>query len=118
QLPYSQGHEACIPLDAIKGDALIIPASGMATGGRILHPLYSRLPNEDDSLIFVGHQAVGTRGRRLLDGEKTIRMYGIDVEVKASIHYIDGLSAHADQTELLEWADAFTTKPKRTFIIH
>jgi len=117
-LHYSQSQEASISLNAIKGDAIIISASGMATGGRILHHLYNRLPNENDSIIFVGYQAVGTRGRRLLDGEKTIRMYGIDVEVKASIHYIDCLSAHADQTELLEWADAFTTKPKRTFIIH
>jgi len=118
QLHYYQSQESSISLNAIKGDAIIISASGMATGGRILHHLYNRLPNENDSIIFVGYQAEGTRGRRLLDGEKTIRMYGIDVDVKASIHYIDGLSAHADQTELLEWADGFTTKPKRTFIVH
>lgn len=117
-LHYYQSQEASISLNAIKGDAIIISASGMATGGRILHHLYNRLPNENDSIIFVGYQAEGTRGRRLLNGEKTIRMYGIDVDVKAFVHYIDGLSAHADQTELLEWADAFTTKPKRTFIIH
>lgn len=118
RLHYYQSQEASISLNAIKGDAIIISASGMATGGRILHHLYNRLPNENDSIIFVGYQAEGTRGRRLLDGEKTIRMYGIDVQVKASVHYVDGLSAHADQTELLEWADAFTTKPKRAFIVH
>lgn len=117
-LHYYQSQEASISLNAIKGDAIIISASGMATGGRILHHLYNRLPNENDSIIFVGYQAEGTRGRRLLNGEKTIRMYGIDVQVKASVHYIDGLSAHADQIELMEWADAFTTKPKRTFIVH
>jgi metallo-beta-lactamase family protein len=117
-LHYYQSQEASISLNAIKGDAIIISASGMATGGRILHHLYNRLPNENDSIIFVGYQAQGTRGRRLLNGEKTIRMYGIDVQVKASVHYIDGLSAHADQTELMEWADGFTTKPKRTFIVH
>jgi len=117
-LHYYQSQEASISLNAIKGDAIIISASGMATGGRILHHLYNRLPNENDSIIFVGYQAEGTRGRRLLNGEKTLRMYGIDVQVKASVHYIDGLSAHADQTELLEWAGAFTTKPKRAFIVH
>jgi len=117
-LHYYQSQEASISLNAIKGDAIIISASGMATGGRILHHLYNRLPNENDSIIFVGYQAEGTRGRRLIDGEKTLRMYGIDVPVKAAVHYIDGLSAHADQTELMEWADAFTTKPKRIFIVH
>src|SRR5690606_2320201 len=77
-----------------------------------------RLPNEKDSIIFVGYQAAGTRGRKLSDGDKSIRIYGAEVEVKAAIHYIEGLSAHADQSELLEWADAFTTKPKLTFIVH
>lgn len=118
QLHYYQSQEASISLNTLKGEAIIISASGMATGGRILHHLYNRLPHENDSVIFVGYQAVGTRGRRLLDGEKTIRMYGIDVEVKASIHYIDGLSAHADQIELLEWTEAFVSKPKKVSIVH
>src|SRR5690606_37532261 len=98
--------------------AIILSASGMATGGRILHHLYNRLPNEKDSVIFVGFQPEGTRGRKLLDGDKYSRMYGLDVEVKATIYYIDGLSAHADQKELLDWAEAYTSKPKMTFIVH
>tara|TARA_R110002096_G_scaffold24510_5_gene77291 strand:- start:1240 stop:1620 length:381 start_codon:yes stop_codon:yes gene_type:complete len=90
----------------------------MATGGRILHHLYHRLPNEQDSVIFVGYQAEGTRGRKILEGEETCRIYGIDVPVKAKSHFIDGLSAHADQSELISWCDNFITKPKFTFLVH
>jgi metallo-beta-lactamase family protein len=118
QLHYYQSQESSLSLNHIHGNAIIISASGMATGGRILHHLYNRLPNKEDSVIFVGYQAEGTRGRRMLDGEPTIRMYGIDVQVKANIQYVDGLSAHADQDELMEWMDGFTQKPKITFMIH
>lgn len=117
-LHYYQSQEASISLNAIRGDAIILSASGMATGGRILHHLYNRLPNEQDSFIFVGYQAEGTRGRRILDGEKTSRMYGIEVPIKAKTYYIEGLSAHADQEELMEWAEGFATKPKMTFLVH
>lgn len=118
KLHYYQSQEASMSLNDLRGDAIIISASGMATGGRILHHLYNRLPNEQDSIIFVGYQAEGTRGRRLLEGETTCRMYGIDVPVKAKIQYIEGLSAHADQEELVEWAEGFVSKPKMTFLIH
>ena len=117
-LHYYQSQEASLSLNALRTDAIIISASGMATGGRILHHLYNRLPNEEDSVIFVGYQAEGTRGRRLLDGEPSIRMYGIDVQVKAQIHYITGLSAHADQTELIDWMEGFNHRPKMTFLVH
>ncbi len=117
-LHYYQSQEASISLNAVNGDAIIISASGMATGGRVLHHLYNRLPNEKDSVIFAGFQALGTRGRKLLDGDKTCRMYGRDIPVKASIHYINGLSAHADQSELYQWTQGFTHKPKLTFLVH
>ncbi|QDH77837.1 MBL fold metallo-hydrolase [Echinicola soli] len=117
-LHYYQNQEASMSLNNLRGDAIIISASGMATGGRIVHHLYNRLPNENDSIIFVGYQAEGTRGRKLLDGEEKVRMYGIDVAVKSSIYYIDGLSAHADQQELLRWADCIADKPKLTFVVH
>ncbi|MDN3668442.1 MBL fold metallo-hydrolase [Echinicola jeungdonensis] len=117
-LHYYQSQDASISLNEVNGDAIIISASGMATGGRVLHHLYNRLPNERDSIIFVGFQAMGTRGRKLLDGDKTCRMYGLDIPVKASIHYINGLSAHADQNELMKWTMGFTHKPKLTFLIH
>lgn len=117
-LHYYQTQEASISLNEIRSNAIIISASGMATGGRILHHLYHRLPNEHDSIIFVGYQAEGTRGRRILDGEETSRMYGTEVPVKAKVFYIDELSAHADQDELMEWASGFTSKPKMTFLVH
>ena len=117
-LHYYRDQESSISLNNVKGDAIIISASGMATGGRILHHLYHRLPNEQDSLIFVGYQAEGTRGRKLLDGEETCRIYGIDIPVKAKTHFVDGLSAHADQTELVDWCNNFLSKPKLTFLVH
>lgn len=117
-LHYYQSQDASMTLNHLRGDAIIISASGMATGGRILHHLYNRLPNENDSVVFVGFQPEGTRGRKLLDGDKTCRIYGVDVPVKASVHFIEGLSAHADQGELLEWSDGFIHKPKLTFLVH
>lgn len=117
-LHYYQSQEASVSLNTVKGNAIIISASGMATGGRILHHLYHRLPNEQDSIIFVGYQAEGTRGRRLIDGEETSKMYGVEVPVKANIYYIEGLSAHADQEELIDWAEGFISKPKMTFLVH
>ncbi|UJP65014.1 MBL fold metallo-hydrolase RNA specificity domain-containing protein [Mongoliitalea daihaiensis] len=117
-LHYYSSQESSISLNQLRGDAIIISASGMATGGRIVHHLYNRLPNEQDSFIFVGYQAAGTRGRKLLEGDTTCRMYGIDVPVKAAIYYIDGLSAHADQEELLAWCEGFVSKPKITFLVH
>ncbi|UCS93792.1 MBL fold metallo-hydrolase [Echinicola marina] len=117
-LHYYQSQESSMSLNHFSGDAIIISASGMATGGRIVHHLYNRLPNEKDSFIFVGYQAEGTRGRKLLDGNKYSHMYGLDVEVRASIYYIEGLSAHADESELLKWTDCIAEKPKMTFVIH
>lgn len=117
-LHYYQSQEASISLNAVRGDAIIISASGMATGGRIMHHLYNRLPNEQDSVIFVGYQAEGTRGRKLIDGDTSVRMYGLDIPVKAHISYIEGLSAHADQEELIDWVEGFTSKPKVTFLVH
>lgn len=118
KLHYYRTQDASMTLNAIKGDAIIISASGMATGGRILHHLYNRLPNENDSIIFVGYQAEGTRGRKILDGDTSCRIYGIDVQIKADIHFIDGLSAHADQEELIQWCEGFISRPKRTFLVH
>ncbi|EON75363.1 Metallo-beta-lactamase family protein, RNA-specific [Lunatimonas lonarensis] len=117
-LHYYKTQDASMTLNHLRGDAIIISASGMATGGRILHHLYNRLPNEDDSVIFVGFQPEGTRGRKLLDGDKVCRIYGVDVAVKASVHFVEGLSAHADQRELVEWSDGFIHKPKMAFMVH
>ncbi len=118
QLHYYQKQEQSKTLNEYKGNAIILSASGMATGGRVVHHLFHHLPHERNGVIFVGYQAEGTRGRRLLDGEPQIQIYGQSVEVKAKIYSIDGLSAHADQTELMEWAEGFTEKPKFAFVVH
>lgn len=118
QLHYFQKQEQSKSLNEYRGRAIIISASGMATGGRVLHHLFHHLPQEKNGVIFVGYQAEGTRGRRLIEGESSVRIYGLEVPVKAKIYQIDGLSAHADQSELMEWADGFCEKPKKTFIIH
>jgi metallo-beta-lactamase family protein len=118
QLRYFQKQEQSMSLNDYRGNAIIISASGMATGGRVLHHFYHHLPVEKNGVIIVGFQAEGTRGRRLLEGEPTIRIYGHDISVKAKVYHIEGLSAHADQEELLDWAEGFCDKPKLTFVVH
>ncbi len=105
-------------LNTLKNRAIILSASGMATGGRILHHLYHRLPNERDTILFTGFQAEGSRGRSLVEGEKTVKIFGETVQVNARVVTLDGLSAHADQEQLLEWTDEIKDSPKRTFLIH
>ncbi len=118
QLHYFQKREQSMSLNEYKGKAIIISASGMATGGRVLHHLFHHLPEEKNGVIIVGYQPEGTRGRRLLDGEPNVRIYGVEVPVKAKVYHIEGLSAHADQEELMDWAEGFCEKPKMTFIVH
>jgi metallo-beta-lactamase family protein len=117
-IQYKQAQAESIQLNYIKKDAIIISASGMLTGGRILHHLYNRLQNENDTLLFVGYQAEGTRGRKILDGEATVRMFGYDIPVKCHIEKIEGLSAHADRSELFQWLSHFKGSPKQTFVVH
>lgn len=105
-------------LNDIKKRAIIISSSGMMTGGRILHHLYHRLQRKEDTVLIAGFQAEGTRGRRLLDGEKTIRMFGEEVPVKCNIEYISSMSGHADRSELFQWMSGFKQKPKITFTVH
>ncbi len=113
-----RNREASAYLNSKKERAIIISASGMMTGGRILHHLYHRLPRPNDTLLIVGYQGIGTRGRDLLEGAKTIRIFGEEVSVKCNVVLVDGLSAHADQKELHAWLGNFAEKPKKTFIIH
>ncbi|SFB54407.1 MBL fold metallo-hydrolase RNA specificity domain-containing protein [Algoriphagus aquimarinus] len=118
QLHYYRKQEQSRTLNDLKGKAIIISASGMATGGRVLHHLFHHLPDERNGVVFVGYQAEGTRGRRLVNGDTEVRIYGQEVPVKAKIYSVEGLSAHADQNELMEWAEGFSDKPKLAFIIH
>lgn len=105
-------------INDIRSKAIIVSSSGMCTGGRMLHHLYHRLPREEDTILFVGYQAVGTRGRDILEGKDKIRMFGLNVPVKMQVRKIDGLSAHADREELLKWIGTLPEAPKRTFIVH
>ena len=98
--------------------SIIISANGMATGGRILHHLIQRLPDERNSIVFVGFQAYGTRGRLLSEGARQIRIFGIDYPVRAKVHVIDGFSAHGDYGEILRWLSGFKRAPRTTFLVH
>ena len=98
--------------------AIVIAASGMATGGRVLHHLASGLPDSRNTVMFVGYQAAGTRGRLLVDGAKQIKMLGQIVNVAAKIERLDSMSAHADANEILRWLQGFKAPPKMTFIVH
>ena len=105
-------------INQLRGPIIIISASGMATGGRVLHHLKLRLPDPKTTVLFVGFQGEGTRGRVLQDGKKEIKMLGEIVPVRAKIKTIDGFSAHADQKEILRWLKNFTRPPRKTFVVH
>ena len=105
-------------INDVRGPAIIISASGMATGGRILHHLRRRLPDPKTTVLLVGFQAPGTRGRLLQDGARTLRIFGEDVPVRARVEAIHGLSAHADANGLLRWLRRATGPPRRIFVVH
>jgi metallo-beta-lactamase family protein len=98
--------------------AVVISSSGMATGGRVLHHLQATLPDPRHTVLFVGFQAPGTRGRKLLDGARTVRIKGQDVPVAARIERIESMSAHADASEIMRWLEGFTRPPSMTYLVH
>jgi metallo-beta-lactamase family protein len=105
-------------LTASRTPAIVISSSGMAEGGRVLHHLKAALPDAKNTVLFCGYQAAGTRGRRLVDGEKSVKIHGDWVSVAARIEQVDSMSAHADSGEILRWLHGFTSPPKQTFIVH
>ena len=105
-------------INAVRGPAIIISASGMATGGRILHHLALRLPDPTTTVLFVGYQAQGTRGRVLEDGATELKIFGQTVPVRAGVERIDALSAHADAGEILRWLGGLTRPPRATYLVH
>jgi metallo-beta-lactamase family protein len=105
-------------LNDTDGPGIIIAGSGMATGGRILHHFVRRLPDERTTVLFVGYQAAGTRGRLLREGAREMKMLGQSVPVRAAIMVSDSYSAHADQGEILRWLGGFTRPPEKTYIVH
>jgi len=105
-------------LNDTDGPGIIIAGSGMATGGRILHHFVRRLTDERTTVLFVGYQAAGTRGRLLREGAREMRMLGQSVPVRATIMASDSYSAHADQSEILRWLGGFRRPPGTTYIVH
>lgn len=105
-------------LNSQRGPLVIVAGSGMATGGRVVHHLLHRLGDPRNSVVFVGFQGAGTRGRALVDGCDTVAIHGQTVRVRAQIHQLHGLSAHADHGELLRWCQALPGVPGRIFLNH
>jgi metallo-beta-lactamase family protein len=105
-------------INDVVSPCIIISASGMATGGRILHHLARRLPDSRSTVLLVGYQAEGTRGRALQDGAQYLRIFGEQVPVRAQVVEIGQLSAHAGRSELLRWLSGFQSPPRQTFLVH
>ena len=109
---FTRSKEASMEINNIKSGAIIIAGSGMCTGGRIKHHLKHNLWREECAVIFVGYQAAGTLGRRIVDGEEEVEIYGETVKVNAKIYTINGFSAHADQQEILDWVSSVDKNTK------
>jgi metallo-beta-lactamase family protein len=101
----------------VKGPAVIISASGMMTGGRILHHLKNRLPDPKNTILLGGFMAEGTRGRLLADGAQFLKIHGGHIPVRAAKANVSGLSGHADRSELLRWLEKLPS-PTRVFLTH
>ncbi len=104
-------------LNEIQSGGIFIAGSGMCNGGRILHHLFHNLHRKENHVLIVGYQANGTLGRRLVDGDKEVKIFGKWIPVKAQIHTVGGLSAHADQADLGRWLKGFKTNPK-VYLVH
>jgi metallo-beta-lactamase family protein len=115
---YVKTLEESYEIDKLDMPSVIISASGMASGGRVLHHLKARISDYRNTIIFSGYQAGGTRGDQILSGEPEVKIYGEIVPVKAQIESISSLSAHADYEEILSWLSHFEVPPRKTFLTH
>ena len=122
QLPihirFTEDVEESKALNRIRSGAVIIAASGMCDGGRIKHHLEHNLGRPECSILFTGFQAAGTLGRRIVDGARSVKLFGESVPVRAQIHTLGGLSAHADRDALLAWLHRFKSAPREVFVVH
>lgn len=101
-----------------EGPAIVVSSSGMATGGRVLHHLAKGLPDPRNTVVFVGFQAAGTRGRQLIEGAREVKIHGQFVPVNARIEKLNGMSAHADASEIVRWLRTFPAPPAATYLVH
>lgn len=105
-------------LNHMKGTIMVIAGSGMCTGGRVKHHLANNISDPRNTIMFVGYQAIGTLGRRIVDGDKEVRILGQKYRVKARVARINGFSAHADKDELLKWLQGLHKPPRKVFVVH
>ncbi|HEY8350435.1 MAG TPA: MBL fold metallo-hydrolase [Clostridia bacterium] len=117
-LRFTRSAEESKALNDSTESLMIISASGMCEAGRIKHHLKHNLWRKESSIVFVGYQAAGTLGRRILDGAKKVRIFGEEINVDARVEMLEGLSGHADRTGLMNWLKAFRKKPKHIFVVH
>jgi metallo-beta-lactamase family protein len=115
---FVQDVEESIALNQVRGGLVIISASGMCDAGRIKYHLLNNLGRRECSILVTGFQAAGTLGRRLVEGAKSVTLFGQSVPVRAGIFTIGGLSAHADRDGLLDWLEHFRRPPRQTFVVH
>jgi metallo-beta-lactamase family protein len=117
-LRYTRSVEQSKELNFMREPFIVISASGMAETGRVLHHLRNRIEDPKNTVLIVGWQAPDTLGRRLVEGEPVVRIFGEEHQVKAEVEVINGFSGHADRNELLGWAKSITKQPRRTFLVH
>ncbi len=118
QLRFTRTADESKALNSLSEPVIIISASGMADAGRILHHLKHNLWRPESSILFVGYQAQGSLGRRLVEGASKVKIMGEEISVRATIYSLDGFSAHADQEQLLTWLTYYKRKPVNIFLVH
>jgi metallo-beta-lactamase family protein len=115
---FTESLEESMRINQVRAGAIIISASGMCEGGRIRHHLRYNLPRPECAIVFVGFQAAGTLGRRIVDGAKSVRIFREIYPVRAKLFTINGLSAHADRDALLGWIGQFRRPPRQCYVVH
>lgn len=115
---FDRSREDSMALNSTRFPLIIISASGMATGGRVVHHLERCLPDHRNTVLFVGYQARGTRGHTIQSGAQFVKMHGAEVPIRARIESVENLSGHADSGEIRRWLGAFPEAPRKTFLVH
>ena len=115
---FDQTQEDSKKINQIDSPTIIVSSSGMVTGGRVLHHLMQRLPDQKNLVLFIGFQAPGTRGFTIKNGAEAVKMFGQEVPIRAQVAALEQFSDHADTSELLEWLHTFKRPPKEVFLVH